>query len=675
MKPGSGPLMASLRSFLCWLVVIEISFRVSFLPLYLGITPQNSDLFAGQDRTQLFLLNGLPIILLWYAARYLPFRSVLLFVMLLVLDVFVYAFTGKVRVLQSPVVFADIFKLFEAIMVRSAAAEKMSAVDYLRFVNLLVPLVMWRHLGRSPLPYGSRKDGRHKKLEMAGLAAFSATAVYFIFVSVRLFSGYDATALLHLEYANASTAGQGPKISRPVDPASPVFYDKGNLAHFTGDPAHFLKDFSAYGSLFSFALSAKEYFVIKKELKVSAPDEKSVQAALDHLASARREGHFKGAWKNSMRPNVIVILEESMGRAALDAPLLLSSGIKAVPFMDSLRGELVFSDRALSPVLGWQTPQSEFMVLCSALPAGVLDKYGIVYTNHMEHDYVSLASVLGQYGYHTAVFHPNTRNVWQRATAYNRMRFKRYYSIEDFETGKSAGLGLCDEAFFRQVAGKLRGLPEPYFAFIISITAHAPFDLPEDMKSGVTNGMPGIDPYARKYLEAMNYADRSLKSFWDQMADIRRHSIVVIFGDHQGLVSAEQYRSVGYDTAAGDTVLRHQVPLVISAPFMKGKAKPLDGVIADLGDVAPTLLDMLDIPAPPFFVGSSLFGGKISAMDGVGDIIDKRRACNYTRDSYFDYASGRPLGRPDCEDLLREAEAARIVSDDVVWGKRYSYHR
>src|SRR5512135_267000 len=165
MEPGKGSTIALMRSFLCWLVVIELSFRVSFLPVYLGVTPAVNILLAGQDRSLLFVLNGLPLLLFWYATRYLPFRGAIMFVMLFVLDVFIYAFTGKVRVLQSPVVFSDIFKLLEAIQVRSAAAEVMSVSDYLRFANLLVPLVMWRHLGRSPLPFRSRKDERHKRLE------------------------------------------------------------------------------------------------------------------------------------------------------------------------------------------------------------------------------------------------------------------------------------------------------------------------------------------------------------------------------------------------------------------------------------------------------------------------------------------------------------------------------
>src|SRR5512143_1115035 len=108
MGSGSGS-RDVIRTAVCWLAVVEISVRVSFLPIYLDMTPVTSAVFNGQERPLLLLLNGLPILLFWYAARFLPFRAAIMFVMFLVLDVFVYACMGKVRVLLSPVEYSDIF--------------------------------------------------------------------------------------------------------------------------------------------------------------------------------------------------------------------------------------------------------------------------------------------------------------------------------------------------------------------------------------------------------------------------------------------------------------------------------------------------------------------------------------------------------------------------------------
>jgi len=622
--------------YAAWAVVVISSLKLSFLPVYLGEVPKSP--LGVLYLLRLFALNGLPLLLFWLLASRCVRRNILLLVLLLAVDLFCYTSTGKVRILQEPVVFTDLFELSNAVRVRSSAAASMQTWDYLSFFDVSFPVLFWKWLGAG---VSGRRAHFSRLLALpvkqygliVGVCAVS-------FAMAQHYSGPDAFGLYwgHVKFS-------------PDIPDMVNFRNKGPLD--------------------SFLLSGYNYMTFKRDMIKNAPEKEEVRKAIEVLCATRRYPPVDLRPHGVARPNVIVVLDESMGRVAVDSPTLRAAGVDVTPFINSLDGELLFSSSILSPVETGNTAECEFVLLNSCYSQG---QYGNTYSTFMDHGYRGLPKLFRERGYFCAAFHANNKEFWHRPNAYMRMGFDRYYSRYDFRRGKVVGLGLSDEDFFRQVNEKLRHLRQPYFAFIITLSGHNPFKLPEGLRSGVTRGFTGMDPFVSDYLESMNYADRQLKLFWGLTGDIRQNAVTVLCGDHQGLLKPEQFEYMGFKIEDwDDAVIRRQVPVVVSAPYLKGRLKPVRARVGDMADIAPTILDILDIPIPCYFEGQSLIRGGVTATYGLDRILDERRDFLISKDICYDYVENKQIDPNGCSDLSAITRASRVVTKDILWGNRYSY--
>ena len=611
----------TLSRYLVAFAVFESAAKVSLLPVHLGMV---HDPGVGYI-CKLLVLNGLPLILFWYALRNFVPRWVLLFFMLLTVDLFCYISSAKIRILNDPLLFSDVlykYNVESAIDVRDAAMMVTTPMDYLSFLDVLVPFVAWKYLW---------KCERNRK---AGLAAVSALAVFVSgnYVDLKL---------------------------KPFD------------FKYKATPMGLID--TQQGPLYTFAYSA--YELLKQD---KAPSREEVKEAVDYLSKI--EGKSPDIIQPGYRPNVIIILEESMGRVAVEAPALKRAGRDATPFVNKLMRDrdTVLASFIHSPTRLGSTVQCEFEVLNSCL--ALWPKGGLIYIHDMDKDYMALPRLMKEQGYYTAVFQPMPSDEYNCGNAYRRLGFELQFSREDQRPGREVGMGLSDEDYFAQVAERLRKLPEPYFAFILTLSGHAPFVIPDDLKTGVTKGMPELAPRASDYLEAISYADRCLKGFFEKTEDIRKRSVVVVFGDHQGIQGRVDLGKVGYDvkTEYQEMMLYHQVPVVISAPPYAGRVKRASGVVGDESDIVPTLLDILGMKKPGFYIGRSMLRerptGTVS-FHNIDYIVDDRRICYLTedKDTVFDYKCGGRLDPGKADALFREGDAGLTVSEDILLGRRYAY--
>jgi len=97
-------------------------------------------------------------------------------------------------------------------------------------------------------------------------------------------------------------------------------------------------------------------------------------------------------------------------------------------------------------------------------------------------------------------------------------------------------MGLSDESFFTQAVGIMEKLRKPFYAFLITLSSHSPFILPDSHKKlvlppRVANSVVG------NYFQAVHYADAALGQFLEELKKIGlyQNSVIVIYGDHAGL--------------------------------------------------------------------------------------------------------------------------------------------
>ena len=200
---------------------------------------------------------------------------------------------------------------------------------------------------------------------------------------------------------------------------------------------------------------------------------------------------------------------------------------------------------------------------------------------------------------------------------YPNLGFTRFISQPDFEHDEVIGWGLGDRSFYRQSVDRLTEAPQPFFAFLVSLTSHNPyfmhqkhrtatFDISEYEESD--SRMKRIFGY---YFHAVHYADHALSELFQALKanDLYDNSLIVIYGDHFGLtkqhivyndeMSKFLGRSYGFDDMLN-------VPLLIHIPGL-GDARTIHTVGGQV-DLMPTILNLLGVEKEdgPIFAGQDL---------------------------------------------------------------------
>jgi hypothetical protein len=121
---------------------------------------------------------------------------------------------------------------------------------------------------------------------------------------------------------------------------------------------------------------------------------------------------------------------------------------------------------------------------------------------------------------------------------------------------------------------------------------------------------PHISKYINHYDAAVRYSDLIFKKFWDALKeqDLLKNSIIIFLADH-----GEEFLEHG-GMNHGGRLFNEQVriPVIFWVPN-KTKWNPRVKTYVSLLDVAPTLLDILDIPLPTIWQGKSI----LPMMKGV----------------------------------------------------------
>jgi hypothetical protein len=151
----------------------------------------------------------------------------------------------------------------------------------------------------------------------------------------------------------------------------------------------------------------------------------------------------------------------------------------------------------------------------------------------------SLPRTLANRGYHTGAVHPNTRDFWNRATAFQNMGFTEFDAEDSFADTERVGYFHSDAALVDHMIKRLDEARDPLFLFAISIENHGPYDeFPNaDPTRIAAQPLPaGIDAAAgarlRGYFFHLENADRALGRLVDALQKRARRSLLLFYGDH-----------------------------------------------------------------------------------------------------------------------------------------------
>jgi phosphoglycerol transferase MdoB-like AlkP superfamily enzyme len=413
--------------------------------------------------------------------------------------------------------------------------------------------------------------------------------------------------------------------------------------------------------LFDLARTVREW-----RARPSAADVAAVEAFFDARA-AQHAGDTGASPAVARGANLILIQVESLQQWVVGARV---RGVEVTPFLNALCGEALAFTEVFDQTGQGRSSDAEFEVLNSL---HALDR-GAVAFRRPHNRFVAVPGLLRERGYHTLSGHGFERGFWNRALLHPRYGFEDMVFRPELGQGEVIGWGLADAVFLERMADRLAALPHPFFAFLITLGLHHPFDgFPDRHKTLDVGELAGTA--LGNYIHAMHYCDGALASFMARLraSGVLDTSVVAIYGDHEsGLaVDAPLLALAGMSGDVPGAALRlRRVPFFVRVPG--GRPSGESGVIGGHIDVAPTLLALLGVPQPPVFLGHALRDGTSSVAvlnDGsvVGDglilIASGAGVPAQGLCQSFPGVAARPLA--DCAQLAergrRELAASRFV--------------
>lgn len=302
--------------------------------------------------------------------------------------------------------------------------------------------------------------------------------------------------------------------------------------------------------------------------------------------------------------NLIVLQVESLQQFVVD---LRINGKEVTPNLNRfVRGSEYFSG-IYSQTASGNSSDAEFIVNTGLYPSAS----GVAYTRFAGNRYEALPKVLADKGYVSLAIHGDRPGFWNRHRMYPSMGFSRFISKKDLIVDENIGMGLSDASFFRQSLDILNKTQKPFYAFLITLTSHYPYNFDGIFKKTELNTFPFEGTLMGNYLTSMKYFDDQFGIFIEGLRKngLLESSVIALYGDHTAIPrwdrsSLEKLlgRSFKNDW---EWKYMQRIPLVIKIP---GIQIPLeeDKRPAGLIDLPDTLAYLMDFEFSAGF-GTNLF--------------------------------------------------------------------
>ncbi|MFS0635888.1 LTA synthase family protein [Mesobacillus foraminis] len=362
--------------------------------------------------------------------------------------------------------------------------------------------------------------------------------------------------------------------------------------------------------------------------------------------------------------NIILISMESTQSFVINQKV---NGQEITPFLNEFIKESFYFENFYHQTGQGKTSDSEFLVDNSLYPLS----RGAVFFTHAGNQFKASPEILHHYGYFTASLHANNKSFWNRDIMYKSLGYDRYYSLADYHVTEknSVGWGMKDIDFFQQSVRHLNEMPKPFYAKLITLTNHFPFELDEEDQL--------IEPYTSNnktvnhYFPTVRYTDEALKLFIQQLKDqgLYNDSVIIIYGDHYGI--SENHNKtmgefLGKEITPFESIQLQRVPLIIHIPGMKGQTM---STVAGQIDLRPTILHLLGVETK----ADIQFGTDLFSKDRLqltllrdGSFITQEHV--FAKDVCYDKKTGEPVEKRFCMPYIKKAKTELEYSDKIIYG-------
>jgi hypothetical protein len=368
-------------------------------------------------------------------------------------------------------------------------------------------------------------------------------------------------------------------------------------------------------------------------IATSLPRVEPVAADADWRASPfpQAPGEDLSALRGSMRGrNVVVVVLESTGARHL---AFYGAASDPTPNLTALARRSLVVERAFA--LYPESIKGLFATLCSRYPA--FDTPPEIYAGV---PCAALPGILSRAGYRTALLHSGRFDYLGMRAMIERRGFDLLEDAGAIGGDVQSSFGVDDASTVRRALQWIASLEgQPFFLTYLPISGHHPYD------ASAPGPFRGRDDFTR-YLNALHEGDAALGALLEglERLGLTDDTLVIVFGDH-GEAFGDHPGNFAHTLFIHDENVR--VPYVIAAPGLIAGPRRLSRAASAI-DTAPTILDLLGLPADALHQGTSLLRP------------DPRMALYFT-----DYSIGW-LGLTDgCWKYVYEIDAGRSQLYDV----------
>ncbi len=360
--------------------------------------------------------------------------------------------------------------------------------------------------------------------------------------------------------------------------------------------------------------------------------------------------------------NLILLQVEALQEVVIGKTI---NGQEITPNLNRLKGESVYFENCYDQV-DMATADAEVLANLSLYPITDVS----VYMRYTDNHFNSIARTLMDSGYgDAAVFHGFKREFYNRQEAYPNLGFTEYFSRRHYELDEMHNNLLGDKTFLRQTASKLEDLEEPYYAFVITLTSHHPFNYLEGYDQ--INVSPYEGTIVGDYIRSIHYTDAAIGLFYEMLKEkgILEDSLLVIYGDHVAFNYNEIHWEEQNDFFGRDMndpleqMREHRVPLFIRFP--KGNVSKVVSDNAGMVDIFPTSANLLGV-RNRYLMGRDL-------LNTDEEMVILKRG-SYVKGNYLyhaptrvmhDLATGGQRVVDEDHDMVQKAEEALSISEMI----------
>lgn len=388
-----------------------------------------------------------------------------------------------------------------------------------------------------------------------------------------------------------------------------------------------------------------------------------------HAGRPRKDDPADPWWGIAAGSNLLLIQVESLNAWMRDVQI---GNEPAMPALQSLAERGVRFDWIFDQTHLGRSSDADLLVMASQHPlprdATSMVRPGL--------DMEAVPDVLDAHGYTTFGGGGVVADFWNYDERWDRYGISKTMFTQEFEQNLSSDhapvqRGWLDDALvLGQAAGAISALPDPWMAYLLTATTHGPSTrLPTTvpiLPLGPLDGTP-----TGNYILKARYADTQIGNLLDSLTasgDLA-HTTVVVYGDHTEWLgldkewAAERMGAPDLPNDARELVL-DRIAVVIAPPpgaLPPGLAGTRVSRPGGLLDVGPTILHLMGMDAPRWFLGRSLLadGPSLSAQ-ATGEAVED--SLMWTGSRCYTFPSGEPRTPGPCEPLRARAREELEVS-------------